>query len=61
MQAASVSKAILFSFFSLALACAGETALAWGDLGHQTVAEIAQRNLTPQAKKAVEKILGPEP
>lgn len=36
-------------------------ALAWGDLGHQTVGEIAQRNLTPNGKKLVYKILGHGP
>ena len=38
-----------------------QTANAWGDIGHQTVAEVAQRFLTPQARKAVEDVLGPEP
>lgn len=36
------------------------TALAWGDLGHETVAEIAQSRLTPQATAWVESLLGPE-
>ncbi len=36
-------------------------ALAWGDLGHQTVGEIAQRNLTPKGKRLVEEILGHGP
>ena len=29
-------------------------ALAWGGLGHRTVAEIAERNLTPKAKANIE-------
>ena len=28
-------------------------ALAWGDLGHQTVGEIAQRNLNSKGKRLV--------
>lgn len=36
-------------------------ALAWGDLGHQTVGEIAQRNLTSKGKRLVEEILGHGP
>ncbi|HJT23300.1 MAG TPA: S1/P1 nuclease [bacterium] len=32
---------------------------AWGRVGHQTVAYIAQDQLTPQARKAVQDILGP--
>lgn len=30
-------------------------ALAWGGLGHRTIAEIAERNLTPKAKANIEK------
>jgi len=33
--------------------------LAWGPAGHQVVAQIALNHLTPQAKEAVEAILGP--
>lgn len=33
-------------------------ALAWGALGHQTVGEIAQRNLTAKGKQLVHEILG---
>lgn len=32
---------------------------AWGHVGHKTVAYIAQDRLTPEAKKAVRDILGP--
>jgi hypothetical protein len=35
-------------------------ALAWGHVGHQTVAYIAQDRLTPQARSAVQEILGPD-
>jgi hypothetical protein len=34
--------------------------LAWGPAGHQVVAQIALNHLTPQAKEAVEAILGPD-
>src|SRR5687768_4583082 len=35
-------------------------AFAWGDLGHQTVAEIAEKNLTARARQGIVNILGPE-
>jgi hypothetical protein len=38
-----------------------QIAWAWGDLGHQTIAEIAERHLSPKAKSFVFKILGVEP
>ena len=31
---------------------------AWGREGHETIAKIAERNLTPRAKKRIEKYLG---
>lgn len=34
---------------------------AWGDLGHQTIAEIAQRSLSPKGKKLVNEVLGVGP
>ncbi len=39
---------------ALALLTSFEVA-AWGGLGHRTIAEIAERNLTPQAKANIEK------
>ena len=36
-------------------------ALAWGGLGHRTVAEIAERHLTPKAKANIEKYTGGTP
>ncbi|MBK9294786.1 MAG: S1/P1 nuclease [Oligoflexia bacterium] len=33
----------------------------WGDLGHQTVAEIASKHISAKTKAAIEKILAPEP
>lgn len=44
----------LFCVFSI------PKAFSWGDMGHQTVGEIAERNLSPNAKKAINNILGPE-
>lgn len=49
-------KFIFFYIFCFTL-----DAFGWGELGHQTVAEIAQRHLTAQAKQAIESIMGPEP
>lgn len=36
-------------------------ALAWGNVGHETVAEIAERFLKDDTKVFIQKILGPEP
>jgi hypothetical protein len=36
-------------------------ALAWGCKGHQTVALIAEKNLTPEARQFVEKLLSENP
>ena len=36
----------------------GAQAVAWGPEGHSTVAEIAQRRLSPQAAAMVERLLG---
>lgn len=43
---------------SLGLALLASNALAWGPVGHQTVAYIAEDNLTPAAKAKVDAILG---
>lgn len=45
----------------LATTLVSSMALAWGDLGHQTVAEIAQRNLNSKGKRLVEEVLGHGP
>lgn len=50
-----------FSTSIFAATLVSSIAFAWGDLGHQTVGEIAQRNLTPQGKRLVEEILGHGP
>ena len=31
---------------------------AWGDIGHRAIGELAERHLTPNAKKQVQKLLG---
>jgi hypothetical protein len=36
-------------------------ASAWGCKGHQTVAAIAERHLTPEARQFVQKLLGDNP
>lgn len=44
----------------LALVCFSVNAHAWGKKGHRIVGEIAQLNLTPQAKKGVSALLNGE-
>lgn len=41
--------------------CAAPCARAWGCKGHQTVALIAEKHLTPEAQQLVEKLLGANP
>lgn len=36
-------------------------AMAWGDLGHSIVGEVAEQNLTPRAKDFIRGVLGVEP
>lgn len=48
---------ILFSVFCL---CTIPKAYSWGDVGHQTVGEIAERILTSKAKQSINNILGPD-
>ena len=45
-------------FISLLCLLGATKALAWGQKGHDVVAYIAECNLTPKAKKTIEKILG---
>lgn len=42
---------------SLMLLLTAESVLAWGGLGHNTIAAIAEQNLTPEAKAATQKYL----
>lgn len=41
--------------------CAAPRARAWGCRGHQTVALIAEKHLTPEARQLVEKLLSANP
>jgi S1/P1 Nuclease len=50
---------ILFSLFLFFLGC--QSARAWRCKGHQTVARIAEKRLTPQARQFVEKLLVDNP
>jgi hypothetical protein len=52
----TVSRILLFAFFLFA----PFVSMAWGLLGHRIVGEIAWGYLTPNAKKAVQGILGNE-
>jgi len=40
--------------------CLSVGLLSWGVAGHRTIGEIAERHLSPQAKTAVDKLLGHE-
>ena len=42
---------------SAVVVLAGSPALAWGDLGHEIVAMIAYRHLTPAARRGVDRLL----
>lgn len=50
-------KKLLILFFFAGLLNAGN-AFGWGREGHETIAKIAERNLTKKAKKRIEKYLG---
>lgn len=50
-------KPVLFSLLCLGFI---PKAYSWGDVGHQTVGEIAERILTPKAKRNITNILGPD-
>jgi len=51
-----MKKYLLLSF----AVCLSVGLLSWGVTGHRTVGEIAERHLSPEAKTAVDKILGHE-
>ena len=48
------------SFLLLVLSCYASNAFSWGGMGHQTIGEIAERNLSHEARQGVMAILGPE-
>jgi len=43
------------------LICSPGLCLGWGGTGHEIVAEIAARQLSPKAKDAIRELLGPDP
>ena len=45
------------ALIAVATICSAQVALAWGGLGHRTIARIAERNLTPEAEAATKKYL----
>jgi hypothetical protein len=47
--------------FCLAMFLQASPALAWGCKGHQTVALVAEKQLTPEARQFVEKLLSENP
>lgn len=51
---------ILFSYLLVVPFNEHHNAHKWGKTGHRIVGDIAAKHLTPQAKKAVNNILGPE-
>jgi hypothetical protein len=56
-----VSRSVL-TFVSLFLfICSAPSALAWGCKGHQTIALIAEKNLTPEARQFLDKLLTENP
>ncbi len=53
-----MKKIVIISLVALLIP---QVALCWGRLGHRTIAEIAERNLTPKAKANIEKYTGGTP
>ena len=51
-------KRIIITILSITMLFNGVSALAWGPKGHDIVAAIAEQNLTPKAKKALNELLG---
>jgi len=56
-----ISSCFRFLILVSALFFAADSARAWGCKGHQTVALIAEKQLTPQARQLVEKLLADNP
>jgi nuclease S1 len=54
-------KLLMFAGVLALFFCTASTAHAWGCKGHQTVALIAEKHLTPEARQSVEKLLGENP
>src|SRR5262245_20311376 len=53
-------RSCVYSGLLLFLASSGP-AMAWGDLGHEVVCEIALRELNPQARKKVDSLIEFDP
>ncbi len=51
----------LAALLALALSGAPSLALAWGRTGHQLVAQLAQYDLTPEARRQIDALLATEP
>ena len=47
-----MKKVFIVALFALSVP---QIALGWGRIGHRTIAEIAERNLTPKAKANIER------
>lgn len=50
-----MKKSIISLFVLLALLSISFESMAWGGFGHRSIAELAERNLTPEAKANIEK------
>lgn len=50
-----------FAILALVVLLLPQMAMGWGRLGHRTIAEIAERNLTPKAKANIEHYTGGTP
>jgi hypothetical protein len=57
MKRVTISTCAIFLFF-LAVMAGAPASRAWGCKGHQTVALIAEKHLTPEAQQLVQKLLG---
>lgn len=56
-----MKKTIILSAALLLAVCSAGRCFAWGRLGHTTIAEIAERHLTPKAKAEIERYTGGTP
>jgi nuclease S1 len=59
MKSLSLARPVLVLLF--VFACTGPLSQAWGCKGHQTVALIAEKQLTPQTRQLVDKLLAENP
>lgn len=50
---------IHFFLFLVLLSFPSQQILAWGKIGHRVVAQVAYDNLTPRARRHIDKVLGP--